>query len=1029
MGVRKVFTGLCRRGLVWLPTKIYTASSSSPEGNEGAPSNDETSVESNEVVFSNSDKSTRHFTRSGQRQLRFASALGLIFVLLIAFFTMENSYEGADSPQCRPVWMYPSYARIDGLDTRFTPLAQKYHLYLYREQGKDKIPIENEEISLDGAPVLFIPGNAGSFKQVRSIAAASSNLYFERSGEIKNAYTQNLDFFAADFNEDFTAFHGRTMLDQAEYLNDAIRYILSLYAQTHDYPHPLPTSVIVVGHSMGGVVARILPTLQNHVDGSIRAILTLSSPHAAAPVTFDGDILKIYEQTNDYWRSQMSDRSTFLSQNVSLVSITGGILDLMLPADYTAVEGILPSDNGFTTFSTGVPGVWTPIDHLAIVWCEQFRTRVAMLLLEIVDYRFNEKVKPLDQRIEILRKQLLTGLEKVNLPYSVTANFRKLSKKYKPSMFEGAASFKNGEKLVINSSNIDSMAKSSKFSLSPGENNPDFSLVTSITDVSIFLCKDERLELRCISATDDFISIPASLNGVKYPGESSLGSELGPFKMFSAQSNTLSEYDFVVVETPREILDDKDFVVAALQSAYSVQVVDSPLQIALFGRNIELPENAQHVGLRFTRLWDSLLSYRIHCTAYPEVAEPLPFQPFMRQWIEDPFETKWHINVGDTKIDINMHNVAPFVPVEEKHDKAMKLDIVVPPNLNLKLRMIINWPLTLKMLFIRYRLSFLSFPIAMACFTMMHQLLWYRRTGTIVSFSSVLAFLLKKYGLLITMALLILSPIVNSKVIQEILFALDPVRLNDPFMLEEQHMHTNFYYLGMRDWFMSGFAVILGLMSVAILHVLAQMFQVINHMVAKFPAQNIFQNGSSEEEEVRLADKKRLTMCLLLIAAVYFYIPYQLATAICLLIQAGNCLRVVLSSASRSMKQQENLKNYNFTILLLLIFAVTIDAPTIVVFLHNVAIRWETPFRSHHNVMAIAPIIFLVSANSTFNIVPAKTKKRYDGPITALLLGYTAFFSLIYGARNLYWIHHLINITCAWMLYTIYTGPRAHHVN
>ncbi|KAF0270834.1 hypothetical protein FOG48_00087 [Hanseniaspora uvarum] len=38
----------------------------------------------------------------------------------------------------------------------------------------------NDEIQIDGIPVLFIPGNAGSYKQGRSIAAQLTNYYYEK---------------------------------------------------------------------------------------------------------------------------------------------------------------------------------------------------------------------------------------------------------------------------------------------------------------------------------------------------------------------------------------------------------------------------------------------------------------------------------------------------------------------------------------------------------------------------------------------------------------------------------------------------------------------------------------------------------------------------------------------------------------------------------------------------------------------------------------------------------------------------------
>ena len=164
-------------------------------------------------------------------------------------------------------------------------------------------------LQLRGIPVLFIPGNAGSYKQVRPIAAEAANYFhhtLQHDGVSAEAGVRNLDFFTVDFNEDITAFHGQTLLDQAEYLNEAIRYILSLYSDPQradrDSQLPDPTSVVILGHSMGGVVARAMLVQPNYQSNSINTVITMSAPHSRPPVTFDGQIVQIYDEINDYWR-------------------------------------------------------------------------------------------------------------------------------------------------------------------------------------------------------------------------------------------------------------------------------------------------------------------------------------------------------------------------------------------------------------------------------------------------------------------------------------------------------------------------------------------------------------------------------------------------------------------------------------------------------------------------------------------------------------------------------------------------------
>ena len=224
------------------------------------------------------------------------------------------------------------------------------------------------ETKPSGIPVLFVPGNAGSFRQVRSLAASAARQFFHNPGVPDEALLRmggrSLDFFsgqllpnetkselmfipAVDFNEDFSAFHGTTLLEQAEYLNDAVRYILSLYTQlpsSRSRPHPLPDpeAVILVGHSMGGISARKMLLMPNYQLNSVNTILTLSTPHVVPPATFDSRIEDIYDEINTFWRSSYVTNHSPLPvesqyqqplDEVVLISLSGGTSDTTITSD------------------------------------------------------------------------------------------------------------------------------------------------------------------------------------------------------------------------------------------------------------------------------------------------------------------------------------------------------------------------------------------------------------------------------------------------------------------------------------------------------------------------------------------------------------------------------------------------------------------------------------------------------------------------------------------------------------------------
>ncbi|KAK0844019.1 GPI inositol deacylase [Friedmanniomyces endolithicus] len=183
-----------------------------------------------------------------------ACSIILLATIVRSYLTLQMDPKG-----CAMSYMRPAFAPFSDFDTEHTRFASKYSLYLYREGGVD------EDTRVKGIPVLFIPGNAGSYKQVRPIAAEAAN-YFQNELRVDTAAVGSgkrpLDIFTVDFNEELSAFHGQTLLDQAEYLNEAIAFILALYhnpsRSLREPGLPDPKSVIILGHSMGGVVARTM---------------------------------------------------------------------------------------------------------------------------------------------------------------------------------------------------------------------------------------------------------------------------------------------------------------------------------------------------------------------------------------------------------------------------------------------------------------------------------------------------------------------------------------------------------------------------------------------------------------------------------------------------------------------------------------------------------------------------------------------------------------------------------------------------
>ncbi|KXN89445.1 GPI inositol-deacylase [Leucoagaricus sp. SymC.cos] len=287
-----------------------------------------------------------------------------VFALLLFIFA-NNDLAATLSPQgCRMSYMSPSYVLQESFNASWSRLSSRYSLWLYREVGWD--PQVNRYFTQvpNGYPVLFIPGNAGSSHQVRSIASSASRQFYSSPGQASTEFISNgvcaLDFYAVEFNEDLSAFHGTTLQSQVEYTSAAVDYILSRY--------PPNTPLVVLGHSMGGIVGTaLLPS------GRVSAIITMSTPHSLPPARFDSRIDDIYAII----------RHNLDNDTTPILSLCGGATDMMIPSESCMLPSPKEDIYRKTVFTSALEGAWTGVGHREMVWCHQVRWRVARALLEL----------------------------------------------------------------------------------------------------------------------------------------------------------------------------------------------------------------------------------------------------------------------------------------------------------------------------------------------------------------------------------------------------------------------------------------------------------------------------------------------------------------------------------------------------------------------------------------------------------------------------------------------------------------------
>ncbi|CZT10279.1 hypothetical protein WAI453_009370 [Rhynchosporium graminicola] len=1024
------------------------------------------------VVSLNGDGTSEKMPESRQiaRRSRLRSPWSISLLTLVttalALFSLASIIHSFGSRQldtkgCRMSYMRPSFAKLSDFDTEHTRFASKYSVFLYREGGVD------EDTKVKGVPVLFIPGNAGSYKQVRPIAAEGATYFHDvlrhDQAGIK-AGARNLDFFTVDFNEDITAFHGQTLLDQAEYLNEAIAYILSLYhdprRSERDPDLPDPTSVIILGHSMGGIVARTMLVMPNYQSNSINTIITMSAPHARPPVSFDAEIVRTYKKINDYWRQAYSQK--WANNNplwhVTLISIAGGGLDSVVPSDYSSLESLVPDTHGFTVFTSTVPNVWTGMDHQAILWCDQFRKVVVRSLYDVVDVNRAAQTKPRADRMRVFKKWYLTGMETVAektlsqkepttlltlednsnsiLAQGERLTLRKFGESRKPRAYllpvppQGTPFGKRFT--LLTDQMLDKAGDSGKlevlfcsvFPLHPGQSATLFSMNMDLSGDS-----SGSTRLACKNAASDTILLPASTRTSKRPFYLDGESEVLPFSYLQYDLEDILDHQFVAI-VDKTADSTPGWVIAEFSDNVNSHRVRSLglRRLLTLGLKIKLPATRPMVAeVKIPSLHSSLLTYRLEMGNQVCGEEAELFTPLLRQYISEPYESKFFVNVKQA--NINLHGVSPYMPPalrQRTSQDGLSLQFWMDPTCNssVKISLKVDVPGSLGKLYMRYRTVFAAFPLLIVALVMRKQFRIYDESGIFMSFSESLDLCLRQSLPLVLLALTCLSVSLAQT------SSAPPQPPSSHFWgwgnnaTETQIDYTrNDLLVGSPDSFFWFMVPLIGLVCIGVCVMMNYATLLLTHILCVVYSFISIKPAWLRNEDKRRAvspafapstPRRRILTTAVLLFLVSTVIPYQFAYLVACLVQIATCTRALRFAREARSNTNFNFHNYAHSILILMLWILPINLPILVVWVHNLAVHWLTPFSSHHNVLSIMPFILLVETLTSGKMVPRLTSRLRH--FTSILFFGVAIYAAVYGVTYAYMLHYLVNFVAAWLV-------------
>ncbi|KAM3185977.1 hypothetical protein ACTXT7_005277 [Hymenolepis weldensis] len=181
--------------------------------------------------------------------------------------------------------------------------CQRYKLGVYRERT---------------LPVLFIPGSQGND------SSAVSTEILER---------------------------------QTECVANVIPFIYSLFSKK-------PVPLLIIGHSMGGLVAHHALANGLFDPSLVNTVLTIASPLKSPVISLGYKLQSIYKRVHDFWNNEALQPEY---DHITYLSITGGVSDHLVWDGLGSIG--LSVDRALYLPTQAVNQVWLTCDHRCILCC------------------------------------------------------------------------------------------------------------------------------------------------------------------------------------------------------------------------------------------------------------------------------------------------------------------------------------------------------------------------------------------------------------------------------------------------------------------------------------------------------------------------------------------------------------------------------------------------------------------------------------------------------------------------------------
>ncbi|KAL7056240.1 hypothetical protein AAHC03_021000 [Spirometra sp. Aus1] len=169
--------------------------------------------------------------------------------------------------------------------------------------------------------------------------------------------------------------------------------------------HKKTPKILVIGHSMGGLVAHNLLTRKDSDPSLVHTVVTLASPLVFPVIGVGSEMYDIYSRVRSLWNAV---NTTAKFEHLVFLSITGGPRDIQVWDGLSDANHWLPPAYFLHQTTSAISGVWLTCDHLCIMWCKQLVLALNRAFFDMVDPTTLAPLPSREARMAVIRSHLVS---------------------------------------------------------------------------------------------------------------------------------------------------------------------------------------------------------------------------------------------------------------------------------------------------------------------------------------------------------------------------------------------------------------------------------------------------------------------------------------------------------------------------------------------------------------------------------------------------------------------------------------------